>query len=532
MIETALAQLRFAASLVFGTRFSLRSLERLISSIRETRHEFGSLGSDGETLLGGPALDEETRRAMQLRRFRAQAVRAARETVYYRHLFERLVLDPARLGYEEIVRLPLTSKEDLRATPDAFVCRSARPYLRALTTGTTGWPTSVCFSEYELRVFFALTAIASFFSGDLEAGDIVQISTSSRGTLGNLCLAGACAHIGAMVYLAGVIEPAHALALLSEQRHLPGKKSRTSVLYTYPSYLGELIECGLSLGYHPHDFGLERIFVGGEIVTGGLKARCQQLFGSVRCLESGYGMTEIWPFGGWTCEAGHLHFEASQGLLEVYNAETAASAFPGEIGTIVATPFPPYRETTLVLRYNTGDAVQALPSLLTCNLRHLPATSALLGKLSLSARHEGGWTFPREVAEALEGLEEVPLPAGYGFWSVPGGVAVEVATRGAVSGMRHKIETCLGERGVPVRELRLVEDRRQLQHPMPLRCDLREYTFGLPELDQIPTNNASVPERQSKETCMGGATMGSSQSTTACCSSSLSVSAISGRRAG
>jgi acyl-CoA synthetase (AMP-forming)/AMP-acid ligase II len=307
-----------------------------------------------------------------------------------------------------------------------------------------------------------------------------------------------------MVYLAGVVEPAHALALLSEQRHLAGKKSRTSVLYTYPSYLGELIECGLSLGYRPHDFGLERIFVGGELVTAGLKARCQQLFGSARCLEGGYGMTEIWPFGGRTCEAGHLHFEVSQGLLEVYNAETAASARPGETGTIVATPFPPYRETTLVLRYDTGDVVRVLPEPLTCTLRHQPATSALLGKLSLSARHEGGWTFPREVAEALEGLEEVPLPARYGFWSVPGGVAVEVATRRAAPGVRHTIETCLEERGVPVHELRLVEDCSHLLHPMPLRCDLREYMFSLPELDQVPTNKASVPERQSKETGRGG----------------------------
>lgn len=504
MIETALAQLRFAASLVFGTRFSLRSLERLIAAIRETQREFGALGSEGAALLDGPTLDEETRRAMQLRRFRAQAVRAARQTAYYRRLFERLALDPARLRYEEIAGLPLTPKEDLRAEPDAFVCRTARPYLRAMTTGTTGWPTSVCFSEYELRVYFALTVISSFFGGDLEPEDIVQISTSSRGTLGNVCLAGACAHIGALIYLAGVVEPAHALALLSEQRHLAGKKSRTSVLYTYPSYLGELIECGLSLGYRPHDFGLERIFVGGEIVTEGLKARCQQLFGSARCLEGGYGMTEIWPFGGRTCEAGHLHFEASQGLLEVYNAETAASALPGETGTIVATPFPPYRETTLVLRYVTGDVVRTLAGPLTCHLRHQPATSALLGKRGLSVRHEGGWTFPREVAEALEMLEEVPLPARYGFWSVPGGVAVEVVTRGNTPGVRGKIETSLEGRSVPVRELRLVEDRSQLQHPMPLRCDLREYAFSRSVLDQAPTNKASAPERLSEETRMGG----------------------------
>ncbi len=91
----------------------------------------------------------------------------------------------------------------------------------------------------------------------------MQISTSARGSLGNVCLAGACAHLGAMVSLLGVVEPAQALAQLSEKRRIAGKKARTSVLYTYPSYLGELLEYGLAHNFRPADFGLERISVGG-----------------------------------------------------------------------------------------------------------------------------------------------------------------------------------------------------------------------------------------------------------------------------
>jgi hypothetical protein len=267
--------------------------------------------------------------------------------------------------------------------------------------------------------------------------------------------------------------------LLSEPRYLPGKKPRTSFLSTYPSYLGALVECGLRLGYRPTDFGLERISLGGEIVTEGLKMRSQQLFGPVQFLE-GYGMTEIWPLGGCLCEEHHLHFEVSQGLLEVLNHETATAALPGEMGTIVATPFPPYRETTILLRYDTQDLVRAVAEPLTCRLRHMPATSKLLGKLNLSVRHKQGWTCPREVAEALEAVEEVPLPARYGFWAVKGGVAVEVVTRTATPGVHRKIEASLETWGVPLRPLHLVEDHRLLQHPMPLRGDLREQMFDVP----------------------------------------------------
>jgi hypothetical protein len=73
--------------------------------------------------------------------------------------------------------------------------------------------------------------------------------------------------------------------------------------------------------------------------------------------------------------------------------------------------------------------------------------------------------------------DDVPLPARCGFWAVPGGVAVEVVTRSDTVETRRTIERRLNEQRVPVRALHLVQDRRQLQHPLPMRCDLREAAF-------------------------------------------------------
>lgn len=476
MLDVAIAQLRYSLSLLFGIRFSVRSLERLIVSLRETRHEFGAIGKEGGEMLEGQPLDRESRRHMQLQRFRQLARRAMLDTAYYRELFARLDLEPAKMSFEDIMHLPATPKEALRDNPDAFVSRRARPYLRATTTGTTGKPTSIYFSEYELRVYFALAALSTFLTHDLQASDIVQISTSSYGTLGNVCLAGAGAHVGATVYLTGLVDPELALARLREKRDLPGKKEQTSLLYTYPSYLGELVTYGLAHHYQPADFGLERISVGGEIVTDGLKKRCKQLFGSVRFLE-GSGMTEIWPVGGRVCESGHLHFETSQGLIEIQQLDSNKPAQEGEAGSLVVTPFPPYRETTLVLRYDTQDVVRVLPENLVCSLRHLPATSNILGKRCFAAQHLYGWTFPRDVLEALEAVEELPLPARCGFWSVSDGVALEVQCYEQTPALRQKIEDNLHRRGIPVQDLTLVERGQPLQHPLPLRCDLREQHF-------------------------------------------------------
>jgi phenylacetate-CoA ligase len=480
VFKTALAQLRIAASVGLGKPFAQWSLEHLIDATKETKLEFGSIGAEeGASHLGGPVFDEETRRELHLRRFRTQAARAARETDYYGHLFERLDLDPEQLRFEDIAHLPLTKKEALREAPDAFVRRTVTPCFRTTTTGTTGKPTSIHFSAYEMRTYIALAAIGILATNRIDESDIVQLSTSSRATLGNTCFAGACARIGALVHLAGLLEPVHTLALLAEEQRIPGKKPKVSYMTTYASYLGELVECGLQLGYGPADFGLERISVGGELVSEALKERARRLFGPVE-FDEDYAMTETWPFQGQSCSEGHLHFEPTSGMLEVIDPETATPSGSCQAGTLVATPLPPYREATILLRYDTQDVVRQIEGPLTCNLRNLQATSPLLGKLRFAVRHEGGWTFTRDVLEALEGTDEVPLPARYGFWAAPGGVGVEVVAQRTEPRIRRAIETRLEERGIPVRELNLVEHRGQLRRPLPLRCDLKETTFSMP----------------------------------------------------
>jgi phenylacetate-coenzyme A ligase PaaK-like adenylate-forming protein len=503
MFETAIAQLRLAASLVFGISFDLKGLDHLVDALRETRREFGPLCAVDPELVGGPSLTEGDRRAIQLRRFRQQARRAARETTYYAALFGRLGLDPARLTHDDIAHLPLTPKAAIRDDPDGFVRTPARVALRTTTTGTTGRPTSVAFSAYELQVSMALGAVQLLTDGRITDEDTVQINTSSRATLGNLCFAGACARVGALVSPVGLVDPEVALRLLTEPRRHTGKKPKVSILLTYPSYLGQLTESGLDRGYRPSDFGLERIAVGGEIVTPGLKARCQRLFGPVQ-FDEGYGMTEIWGMGGRRCPEGHLHFEPIRGLLEVLDPDIGLPPRPGEVGTIVATPFPPFQDATVVLRYDTEDLVRTLSGPLECGLSSIPATTDLLGKRRLAVRHDDGWVVPRDVLEALEALDDVPLPARCGTRATPGGVVIETVVRRATPAAHRAIEQALEARGIPLRGLRLVEAPGDLAHPLPLRGDLRELAFGPQPATDTP-RVVDVPGQLVRGTVVDGA---------------------------
>lgn len=476
MFESIYAQMRFSASLLFGRPFHLPSLNRLIDTLIATRHEFGTIGRGTEEFLNGPAFDTATLQEIQLRRFRTQLQRGLQETPYYATLHAAWGRNGKQLTWADLQQLPQTQKAALRKAPAAFLRRGQAPTFSTLTTGTTGTPTALFFTAQEMATYVALSAISFLLQGAIGADDIVQVSTSARALLGNSVFMGACQRVGALVYQTGIVEPTHTLALLTESRALPGKKARPSVLMTYPSYLGKLLEAGQQLGYGPADFGLERIILGGEIVTAGIKHRCQALFGPV-AIHEGYGISEAWPVGGTLCEQGHLHVDPMSGLVEVLDPESGQPVAPGEVGTLVLTPFAPYREAMVILRYNTEDLVQTLAPPCTCSLRHQPATGPLLGKARLSVHHRHGWTTPRSVLEALEGLAILPLPARAGFWAHEDGVAVEVAVAAPSPEAHAQIMAALWAQNIPVRALYLRTSPAHLINPLPWRGDLLEQSF-------------------------------------------------------
>ena len=160
--------------------------------------------------------------------------------------------------------------------------------------------------------------------------------------------------------------------------------------------------------------------------------------------------------------------------------DTDAPAETGVVGILVATPFPLFRHTMLLLRYDTEDLVRVLDEPPTCRLKHVPATGPILGELRLARRQAASWATPRAVLEALKALEAVPLPARCGLRAVTSGLALEVLVREASPGVRRLVERRLEQHGVMVQSLRLVEDRRDLARPLPLRCDLREAAFDPP----------------------------------------------------
>lgn len=471
MLDSAVRQLQYGLALLRGRPISTRDLAAMVREAVANRNELGWSTDNRALEAFQGSTDEDVRATMNRRRWDQMVAMAVESTPYYRRRFQRLGLDPD-LPFADRHQLPPTTKDAVRGLPEVFVSDRAHPTFQAWTTGTTGRPTSFWFSTYEIDLAAGLSALAFIQNVGLGPSDVVQVCISSRATLGIQNTMRACQMIGAGAFLSGFVHPGENLERLMTPVHLPGKKPRPSILTTTSSYLAALLAEAERRNVGPRQLGLETILCGGEVLTDALRLRAERVLGA-RVMDS-YAMTETFPLAGMDCSQRHLHIAEEQGLVEVLTPDLTRVAQPGEIGTLVVTPYHPYRETTLVLRLATGDLVRVLDTdKLTCEYAGITATSLLLGRAMTN--ESGPELYQRDVLELLEGEVRVPLPATYAVTAKDDGYLLDILADPASGVGRALLDTAL-ERGLPVIDVRVHDDPDGMPQPVFHRSLLRETT--------------------------------------------------------
>jgi len=406
MFETGIRQFRLALGMVQGRRLDPRNVARLVDDVLATLAEFGEPGADAAELIDGPMTNPEDRLEIANRSLRRTARRLAAQSPFYARRFTSAHTDLAKLDVAGLRAIPVTVKADLIGQPGDFRCTDVPAYLATRTTGTTGRPAEVWLSRYEMELWPALGALASVLRGELLPGDVMQVNISSRGTVAMHLSAAACRLAGAGCRPLGIVPPEAALDSLTE--------GGATILLTCASYLAELVTAARRGGLGAGDFRLRRIVVGGEVLSAGLARAAAQMFG-VPLVEDPYSMTEVVPVTGRACSQAHQHHDLNLGLTELLDLDTGEPAAPGALGTLVITPYFPYRDCTPVFRYDTRDVARCLPGTpLRCELAGIPATSQILGKADQLMRIPGGEVVtPRQLIEAIESLPAEPWPARY-----------------------------------------------------------------------------------------------------------------------
>ncbi len=476
MFETGIRQLRMVFSIVMGSPINPRNIERLIQDALKTLEEFGTPGDDAQQMLAGPFADPNARRSLQTGALQRTARRLARVSPYYRTLFAAQGIAPKDITVDTIHKIPVTLKAALQEQQQEFVTTDTQPYITTRTTGTTGRPAEVWLSKYEIELWPALSALSGLLRNEIGPSDCLQINLSSRATGAVQLNMSVCRLVGARTHALGIIPPDESLD------HLLGSGVEApTILNTYPSYLAQLIHAARRRRLGPSDFHLRRIECGGEVLTPALAQAARDTLGAP-IVNDVFAMTEILPVTGRICSQGHLHPDANMGFVEVIDLKTGEPARPGALGTLVVTPYYPYRACMPVFRYDTRDVVRQLPDEpLTCELAGMPATSRIQGKADQLLEVKGHTITTRELVETLEALPSQPWPARFQARVQQDKIELRLTERTLRDLSKEEVERRFQAAGINVYVADEVVPEAEEQKLRPLRADLLETTFAARE---------------------------------------------------
>jgi len=278
-------------------------------------------------------------------------VRHAYATVpYYRRLFDRAGLKPEDIrSEEELVRLPTTSKEDLRNLPPEEVVSSA-VRLERLTGYTTSGSTGVPFTHYK-TMDDRLRHLATIYR--------VMVLLGLRWTDRLLSIGEILYVRGTPIQRLGVLqtEVLHPLEPLERQIDLL-RGYRPTILVIHPSAARAL---GLALlERRIHLPPLRMVFTTSELLDRATADLIARTFGTAP--RAVYGMSEAGRLG-WQCQpGGPFHLAEDFLIAEVMRGEERVP--DGETGELVVTNLI-YRDMPYI-RYQTGDLVRRVPRACAC----------------------------------------------------------------------------------------------------------------------------------------------------------------------
>jgi len=155
---------------------------------------------------------------------------------YYRRVFRNFKIGPSDINFlEDLVKIPVTTKEDLQKYNDDFWCVPKSKIIDFVTTsGTLGNPVTVGLTDKDLDRLAYNEAI-SFACAGVKENDILQLTT----TMDRRFMAGLAYFLGIRKLGAGIIRVG---AGIPELQWDSIQKFKPSYLIVVPSFLLKLIQ--------------------------------------------------------------------------------------------------------------------------------------------------------------------------------------------------------------------------------------------------------------------------------------------------
>jgi len=334
-------------------------------------------------------------RAVQTVRLAASIERAKASPFYAARLKH---IDPADIkSPEDVRRLPLTTKDDLRASyPDGLVAVSRDKLVRLhASSGTTGSPTVIFHTRNDLNSWADLMARCMHMVG-ARPGDPLQNMSGYGLFTGGLGIHYGSERLGCLTIPAGAGNTKRQIKLIMD--------FKVQVLHIIPSYALYFGAVLRDMGISPEDFPPRIALIGAEPHTDGARRRIEELLG-LKAYNS-FGLSEMnGPGVAFECpEQNGMHLWEDAYIAEIIDPDTLEPVAEGEVGELVMTTL--CREGMPILRYRTRDLTRFLPGECACGRAHA-RIDRIKGRADDMFIVKGVNVYPMQIEAVLMAMPEV-----------------------------------------------------------------------------------------------------------------------------
>jgi phenylacetate-CoA ligase len=322
---------------------------------------------------------------------------------YYRRVFREHGVDiDSIVSLADLSKLPFTSKDELAAANDDFLCvPKSRIADYVTTSGTLADPVAFYLTDSDIERL-AINESDSFRCADGSEHDIYQLMT----TIDRRFMAGLAYWMGARRMGAGMIRVGPGAPFLqweSIQRFAP------TVLIAIPSFIPRLIDYAQANGIDYQASTVKSVICIGEPVRNadftynelGKRITSQwnvKLYSTYASTEMGAAFTECGQGKG-----GHLNEDLL--ILEVVDQQGKA-VNEGEMGEVVISTLGV--EGMPMLRYKTGDLCHVYYAPCGCG-RRSPRLGPVVGRKQQMIKFKGTTIFPPALFDVLDMVKEIDL---------------------------------------------------------------------------------------------------------------------------
>ena len=300
----------------------------------------------------------------------------------------------------ELSQLPFTTREHLDRYPEDFGLRDEKACRDfALTSGTTGNPVIVPYTEGDLKRLAFNEAIAFYGAGVRQEDRVLLTVTLDRCFIAGLAYYSGITSLGASAIRSGPGQPArqwHTINTLTPR-----------VIVGVPTFLRDLAQWAVDQGFDPTNSSIKSIITIGESARKPdhtltpMGEKIADLWGAK--IYSSYGATEFeTAFGECSAtQGGHIHPELM--LTEIVDDHGNVVA-DGVAGEVVVTPLGV--EGFPLVRLKTGDISRMNSAPCPCGWKN-KRLGPVEGRLAQRLKYRGTTLYPETIFNVLQQIDGV-----------------------------------------------------------------------------------------------------------------------------